>query len=264
MRDCPFKINAAGKFPPLRKASLTRRQSSPPGRIRCAFALAAALFAGAPAGFATAPGYQSPESISAAIRHYLESNSRHPGADYRIEIPPLDSRLQLALCSVPLEVFPTHGSRDLGNLSLGVRCSGERPWTIYHRAYVGVIQEVAVLATAVKAGTVLGPADVVGEPRDIAQLNGIYLSPEQAIGKPVKKALAAKTVLIPEMLTTLRLVKRGDQVTIRNNAAGLEVSMAGIALMDGERGQRIRVRNVQSGRVIQATVTGEGLVDINP
>jgi flagella basal body P-ring formation protein FlgA len=226
--------------------------------------LAAAVFAGSAPATGADLAYQPLESISGAIRRFLESNSRHAGADTRIEIPPLDSRLQLALCSVPLEVFPTHGSRDIGNLSLGVRCSGDRPWTIYHRAYLGVIREVAVLAGAVKAGTVLGPTDVVGEPRDIAPLNGIFLSPEQVIGKPVKKALAAKTVLIPEMLTTLRLVRRGDQVTIRNNAAGLEVSMAGIALMDGERGQRIRVRNVQSGRVIQATVTGEGMVDINP
>lgn len=226
--------------------------------------LVPAVFCGHPPALAADPAFQPLESISSAIRHYLESNSRRPDAEYRIEIPPLDSRLQLALCSTPLEVFPTQGSRDLGNMSLGVRCSGERPWLIYHRAYVGVIQEVAVLTTAVRAGTVLSALDVVSEPRDIAQLNGQFLSPQQVIGKPVKKGLPAKTVLVPEMLTTLRLVKRGDQVTIRNNSAGLEISMAGIALMDGEKGQRIRVRNVQSGRVIQATVSAEGTVDINP
>lgn len=257
------KLGCNGKISPRRvdPPVVPRR---PPRLRRWLARTACAWFAVAPLALADAPALQSPESIVGAIRARLESNSRHGDGQYRIEIPPLDTRLQLALCSIPLEVAPTQGSREAGNIAVAVRCQGDRPWTIYHRAYVGVVREVAVLATAVRAGTVLSAAEVTVEARDIAQLNGNYLTPEQAIGKPVRKPLAAKTVLVPEMFTSIRLVKTGDQVTIRNNAAGFEVSMAGIALMDGERGQRIRVRNAQSGRVIQATVTGLGVVDVNP
>lgn len=207
---------------------------------------------------------QPPESITAAIRHYIESNFRRSGDGYEIQVPALDTRLRLALCSKPIEAFSPPGARDIGHVSVGVRCTGDHPWTIYHRAYLGVFQDVAVLVTAAKAGTVLTEADVRAERRDVAALNGQYLLPETVIGRPLKKALPANTVLLPDFLTTIKAVKRGELVTIRNRSEAFEISMPGVALSDGEVGQRIRVRNEQSGRVIQATVTGSGMVDVNP
>ena len=223
--------------------------------------LAMAVFS---AGLVAEEAIQPPETITAAIRRFIESNFRQPNAGYEITIPPLDARLRLAACPAPLEVFSPQGARESGHVSVGIRCAGDKPWTIYHRAYVGVFQEVAVLAVAAKAGTVLTEDDIRGERRDIATLNGRFLAPEVAIGRPLKRALPANTVLLPDFLTTLKTVKRGDLVTIRNRHDGFEISMSGQALSDGELGQRIKVRNEQSGRVIQATVTGPGTVDVQP
>ena len=204
------------------------------------------------------------ETITASIRQYIESNFRQPSEGYEIQVPPMDSRLRLALCTSPLEVFTPPGARETGHVSVGVRCPGSQPWTIYHRAYVAIFQEVAVLVGAAKAGTVLTANDIRVEKRDVSTLNGQFLSPERAVGRPLKKALPANTVLLPDFLTTIKAVKRGELVTIRNRSSGFEISMPGIAMSDGEVGQRIRVRNEQSGRVIQATVTASGVVDVNP
>jgi len=40
--------------------------------------------------------------------------------------------------------------------------------------------------------------------------------------------------------------------------------MRGKALDDGSAGERIKVRNLSSGREISATVVGAGLVRVNP
>ncbi|WP_406672909.1 flagellar basal body P-ring formation chaperone FlgA [Natronospira sp.] len=42
----------------------------------------------------------------------------------------------------------------------------------------------------------------------------------------------------------------------------VEVSMAGEALQNGARGQRIRVRNLSSGKELEGVVSGEGTVKI--
>ena len=207
---------------------------------------------------------QSVESIAAAIQQFVESKFRQSPDEYEIKIPPIDPRLRLALCSGSMEVFTPQGAREMGQVSVGIRCMGAQPWTIYHRIYIRVFRPVAVLVGAYNAGTVLSSADIRAERRDISALNGQFISPEGAIGRPLKKALPANTVLIPEFLTTIKAVKRGEQVTIRNRSDVFEISMSGIALADGEIGQRIRVRNEQSGRIIQATVTGPGVVDVNP
>lgn len=212
-------------------------------------------------GMAETP-IQSHASILAAIQTFVESNFRHSKESHDVEIAPLDHRLHLAECSQPIEVFSLPGSREFGNISLGVRCQGSQPWTLYHKANVRLYKEVTVLKNPVRQGAIITPGDIMLERKDVALLRGVYLTPERAIDQPIKKSLPAGTVLTPDHLTTLKLIKRGQKVDIRAQSANFEVSMSGVALMDGEQGQRIRVRNEQSKRIVEGTVTSEGVINI--
>jgi flagella basal body P-ring formation protein FlgA len=205
---------------------------------------------------------QSHESILTAIREFIESNFRHSGDSHDIEIAPLDYRLRLPECSRPIEVFTRPGSRDIGNISVGVRCQGEQPWSIYHKANIRLYKEVTLLKNPVRQGAILTPDDITLTRKDVAQLHGASLSPEQVIDKSVKKSLAAGTVLNADHLATPKLVKRGQKVLLRAQNAHLEVTMSGDALKDGEEGQRIRVRNEESKRIVEGTVTGSNIINI--
>ena len=68
--------------------------------------------------------------------------------------------------------------------------------------------------------------------------------------------------MTPRVLEAPRLVRRGERVTITARADGIDVRMAGKALMDGTAGERIRVRNINSDRVIEATVASPGMVEV--
>ncbi|MCY1411705.1 flagella basal body P-ring formation protein FlgA [compost metagenome] len=57
-------------------------------------------------------------------------------------------------------------------------------------------------------------------------------------------------------------MRRGDAVMIRARSSRVNVVMPGEALADGVPGQQIRVRNLQSQRVVKARVVEPGTVEV--
>jgi flagella basal body P-ring formation protein FlgA len=211
------------------------------------------------------PGYQSHASVIAAIERLIEAEYRPRGQDYQAEVLPLDPRLRLPECGQPLEAFFPQGSREAGSRSVGVRCAGERPWTVYARVRIQAFIEVVVLRAPLRRGGVVGPTDLALARKDLAELGGGYLTdPGQALGLAARRALPTGKVLSAGDLAAPKLVRRGQKVAIRAQSGGYEVSMSGEALADGQKGERIRVRNEQSGRIVEGVVAGPGLVLIRP
>lgn len=210
-------------------------------------------------------GFQSQVSILAAIDGRVASEFRRRGLDYQAEVLPLDPRLRLADCGRPLEAAFPQGFREGGGyLTVGVRCAGAQPWTVYAKVKVAVYREVLVLRNALRRGGIVGPEDVALERRNLALLGGDYLTaPGQAVGKPVARGLPAGLVLGAGQLSIPKTIRGGEPVTIRVEGEGYEIGMSGQALADGELGQRIRVRNQQSGRVVVGTVAGPGRVIVD-
>jgi flagella basal body P-ring formation protein FlgA len=78
---------------------------------------------------------------------------------------------------------------------------------------------------------------------------------DELAGQRLKRDLPAGTVLSPSLMQPETLIKRGQQVTVVAMIAGLEVRSQGVALSDGVASSRIRVKNLNSAKVV------EGLVD---
>jgi flagella basal body P-ring formation protein FlgA len=98
---------------------------------------------------------------------------------------------------------------------------------------------------------------------DLAALPpGAVTDPGQAEGKLLKRPLAPGLVLTAAVLEGRPLVRRGDTVTLLARAGGLDVRVKAEALGNGAAGQRIKVRNLSSRQVIEATVVAEALVQI--
>jgi len=77
---------------------------------------------------------------------------------------------------------------------------------------------------------------------------------EAARNLPAGAILGSKSVVEPP------LIKRKDKVIISTGESSFSVQMDGTALMDGAKGQVIKVRNESSGRIISGTVIEPGLV----
>jgi len=205
--------------------------------------------------------YQDLHSIQQQAVAFVEQHADSFSVPPEVVAGDLDSRLRLAQCERPLQAFASPGGLRPGHGVVGVRCDGERPWKIYAPVDISLPAEVVVLARAMRRGEIIAAADLTTREADLARLRGQhYRDPADLVGHRVRRSLAANQVVSPAMVDARRLVQRGAVVTIVATTAAIEVRMSGKALGQGGRGDRIRVKNSRSGRVITATVMDRNLV----
>lgn len=113
-------------------------------------------------------------------------------------------------------------------------------------------------------GNVLQLSDLESRRINISRLtNGYFIDKNEVQGKILKRSLRRGDVLTNGMLDVRKLVKRGDIVTIMVSSNTLAIRVKGRALMDGRKGDMIRVKNQSSKREIQAIVVAIGIVKIS-
>ena len=203
------------------------------------------------------------EDIHASVERFLQQETAGHDIAPHLDVGPLDSRLRLSACDGALvHFFPTHG-RKTGRVSVGVRCAGPKPWTVYVPANVRTLREVVVLARPLPRNTRLLETDLRTEMRDVSTLYSGYLTrPEEAVGMHLTRSLNAGYALNNKVVALPTLVRRGERVTLLAEAAGVQVRSAGSALANGREGEIVAVRNTSSKRVVEGTVVGAGIIKV--
>lgn len=207
--------------------------------------------------------YQSLEEIRAAAEQFVRESYADLGTISAVEVDRLDPRLRLVACELPLEAFSPTGQRRLGHTTVGVRCSGAKPWTLYVPARV--ISRVTVMTTtrALPRGSVLKESDLAPLEREVAALpQGYYRDAKALVGMQLKRAVGPGEILSAAALEAPKAVERGQEVYIVAENASVRVAVKAEALEDGAVGDRIQVRNLSSRRVIQAEVLGKNMVKV--
>ncbi len=225
------------------------------------FAIGLACLCLMPASAENAQDIQSLDSITAAVRAFLSAAQTGETTSPIIVVDALDSRLRLAACGIPLEVSLSPGSRSSGRTVVAVHCSSPHPWSLYVPAKVSVPVFVVVASRSISRDQVITAADISVEKRDAGDLSGSFLTdPNQLIGKAVTRLVTAGAVIAPDQVQSVRLIHRGDRVTLVAQGEGLAVRSVGVALADAGVGERVSVRNESSRRVVEGVVNKEGLV----
>ena len=223
---------------------------------------------------AIAPAFAQPvqEAVGAEqIRNLVEQQTLQDleqaaiarGAN-RVEVVAgtLDSRLQLAACATPLRSL-VDLSRPNGRINARVSCGAPEPWSIYVPLEIRVFRDVVLATRPLSRGEVIADPDVTLEERDIlASNNPLLLSLDDAIGRQVRRTIGANAPISANAIEMPLLVRRGDRISLSTRAGSITVTAGAEALGDGRSGQRIRVRNLQSERVVDATVTGPGAAEV--
>lgn len=203
------------------------------------------------------------DTIQSTAYTFLTAQHRKRSEPPQIQLRDLDVRLRLPKCKAALEAFLPGGAKNVGVTSVGVRCPGLDPWVVYQVATVRIFEQVVVAGRFLTKGTVLSAADLRSERRDLSALSGGYeTSPEQLIGKRLRQAFMAGAVITPQAAKAEPAVQRGDTVTIISRYTGMEVSSSGVALSTAGLGDRVRVRNMSTQRVVEGTVIDQRRVEI--
>ena len=207
---------------------------------------------------------QSHDSIRTRAQTYLmeQAQTQHTGK-IEVTIGTLDSRLRLRQCDRFLEAFIPEGAHLQGNTTVGIRCPDADGWRIYVTGKVSVLADVLVARESLARGSSVNEDSVELVERDISSLSRGYLNePSQLEDKVLRRAVSPGMVLTPNMLESPRIIRRGDRVSLEASQGALAVRMQGEAVMDGRRGERIRVRSLSSKKIVEGVVTAPGVIKV--
>ncbi|WP_213153532.1 flagellar basal body P-ring formation chaperone FlgA [Pseudomonas carnis] len=195
------------------------------------------------------------------VEDYL-ATTQTPGR-YEIQVNQLDPRLRMPLCDKELTATLESPAQPIGRVTVKVRCEGASPWTVFVPAQVKLYRDVVVVARPLKRTGIIGYDDVALRERDISLINQGYLtSLDQAVGQKLTRPVVTDQVLTLVHLEQAEVIRKGDQVVISASSGGLNVRMPGEALSNGGMSEQIRVKNLNSNRVIKARVTAPGQVEV--
>ncbi|MEP3278101.1 MAG: flagellar basal body P-ring formation chaperone FlgA [Stappiaceae bacterium] len=125
--------------------------------------------------------------------------------------------------------------------------------------------EVPTLTHGIRRGEIVSKADIsITRVARNALTGRVASNLDAVIGMAAKRTLRGNSVLRETDFEPPILVSRGEKVTIVYRVKGLLLTARGKASSPGAKDDLITVVNLQSNRSIQATVTADGQVIVNP
>jgi len=187
------------------------------------------------------------ESLSTVIK-------RLSGWEWQVEAEPLGP-VPPGKPVAPLSVAPGTGSVTLKyddgsgtERSLAVRLTWSRP--------------AVVAARPVERGKVLDRDDVTVRAVRILRSTPLASSVEEVLGTVARRNLSAGEPVALNLFSSAPIIQRGDPVIISVRKAGFRIEVRGEALDAGREGESIRVRNLQSKKVVQAVAVAPGRAEV--
>ncbi|ACA92203.1 MULTISPECIES: flagellar basal body P-ring formation chaperone FlgA [Burkholderia cepacia complex] len=253
----PAQPSAAARLAAARAASAATAPRTAAASARPAPATVAAQPTAQPA---TPPGQQDPETIQRAALAFLQQQIAGLPGKTTATVTTAFPR-GLAACTT-LEPFLPTGARLWGRTTVGVRCAGERPWTVYLQAKVAVQATYYVAARQIAPGEPLSAADLVARDGDLTVMPlAVITDPAQAIGATALARISAGLPLRQDMLKSAASVSAGQTVRVVAAGPGFTISAEGSVLANAAPGQSVRVR-MAAGQIVTAIVKDAGTVEI--
>lgn len=224
--------------------------------------MASVIASGAASGAAVGT---STEAIVAAAEAYAREQVAVLGlAKAQIRLPNFDSRLRLPTCDGELQVTDTGGGLQRGRLMLRVACAEGSQWARYVPVTVEYQEQVYRFRRNLEKGHVVAMHDleavwVAGHSMPPGR---VLTKPEPVIGLELQRAVAAGSWVSAGMVSEKALITKGQEVAIVARGRGMVIRMDGLALASGRLDELIKVRNISSGKDLEARVRSASEVEV--
>lgn len=228
--------------------------NAPPGPGAPAQAVAMAA-PGAPVASAipvTNAQFQNTQVIRQTAERFLrEQTTGLPGA---VNITVGDAVSDRMPACAALEPFLPPGARLWGSTTVGVRCAGERPWTLYLQARVSITATYFVAARQINPGETIGPNDLSPRQGDLTLLpRTVATDAGQIVGTVAVNRITSGLPIRSDLLRSAIAVQQGQTVRVVSRGSGFEVSTEGQVLSRASAGDPVQVRT-RAGQVVSGTV----------
>ena len=149
------------------------------------------------------------------------------------------------------------------SLPVEIRVDGRLFRTFAVSAEIEARAEVLAAARDLAANAAIEEADVRREQVRLDRpLSGYIRDPNEIVGTMVTRELRTGTPITIDLVAKVAVIKAGDPVRIEGHSGRMKLVIIGEAKAAGRIGDRIAVRNIQSGAILQAVVAGKGVVTI--
>lgn len=150
----------------------------------------------------------------------------------------------------------------LGRVSYSLNCTAPSPWQSRATARISLWADVVVASRTLERDEVLTTDMLNLKSLELSQIkHGLEFNTDALTGMKVRRRIQADQPVARHLLMNTYLVEQGSHVTIQVQQAGFQASVKGVALENGQAGQRIKVRNLTSGVVVEGIVIAENLVE---
>jgi flagella basal body P-ring formation protein FlgA len=214
---------------------------------------------------ATAPATQSLSAVRRAAEDQLRGELDPAMTGVTFEAVELDSRLRVPACPAPLAVTGKLPRGTQPRAMVRVACIRNVYWTLNVPVEIHRKADVLVLRRAVGRGELIRPDDVLVQSRVLPGLSSPFVSrPADLAARLTRRPIPEGTAVTADALDAPLLIHRGESVTLTARNGGFEVRAPGLAMADAAAEQRVRVRNLNSLKVVEGVADTPGVVRVNP
>lgn len=202
------------------------------------------------------------EAVEKAVSEQLKTE----GVNFKIVRLDLPAKIEIPSGDVSVKA-------DLGNsrnifapfsISLEIQIDKKIVRRVSAMTQIEAYADVLVTTRDLKLGEKVSEADVKIENRLLQKSLANYLRNAANLrGVNLTKNLSAGSELTTDSIVAGAVIKTGDLVQIQAQSENLKILINGEARTNGKIGDRISVKNSQSGAILQAVVMDEKTVKVN-
>lgn len=170
-----------------------------------------------------------------------------PRGDLRIQVQPPQDLVSL----------------DNLNLKLDFLINGKLEKSYWAKVNARAHAQVVAAAREIPFGRKIGPADIESRQQDLTRLEDYFSDPASLVGFVAKRTIQPGQIISRRDLRQATLVHRSDIVTVLARGSSFVVSAVGRARDSGAMGDTVEVENLDSKKVLSATVIGEKKVEVS-
>lgn len=222
------------------------------------------------ASFADGTQYESIEALKLSVQNVVidELKKNVAQENLSVTVSNLDPRLKLAACSEAKNIRMRNNAQSnaqlTSNVSVGVSCNGDTPWSIFIPVKVEIFQAIVVAKYNIPKGTLITAQDLNVERRSTRSIGfGYTQNIKELVGFESARNISEGDVVRLAHLNKPMIVNRGDKLVLAAGTNGIQVAAPAVAMGEGRVGDQIRVKNTQSNRIVDAFVVSRGQVAAN-
>lgn len=206
------------------------------------------------------------ESIKKIVLDFIHEKSPWERDRLNVKNIRFNHKVILPKGDITYKVVPPRNTDYLGTIPVSVHfmVNGRFEKKAWATVKIEVLTAVVVTKRPLGRFKRVGPDDIHLRKMDLANLpSNIITNSEEALGKRTKRTIDANVVLRTDLIEFPPLVRRGDVVTVIAELDGLRVTTRGMTKERGCRGEKIKVVNLNSNKVIYARILDSNTVEVD-